>query len=174
MKTKNTTSPTRLPVATTAGDFIAEYTGQGLSGLSFPRQAGAKSKPTEIKTPPPEIRRWHALTTQAVKAALAGKVLPPLPPLDLARGTEFQQSVWRALQQIAAGRTQSYGEVAASLGRPKATRAVGTACGANPIPLLVPCHRVLAAGGGLGGFTAGLDWKRLLLEREGIELNKGR
>ena len=167
MKTKPASLPTRLPVATTAGDFIAEYTGQGLSGLSFPRRTGAKSNLAETKVPPPEIRRWHVLTTKAVKAALAGKPLPLLPPLDLARGSAFQQSVWRKLQQIAAGRTQSYGEVAATLGRPKATRAVGTACGANPIPLLVPCHRVLAARGGLGGFTAGLDWKRLLLEREG-------
>jgi len=91
-----------------------------------------------------------------------------LPPLDFSAGTDFQQQVWRTLLKIAAGRTLSYGQVAEAIGRPKAVRAVGGACGANPIPVLVPCHRVLAAHNGLGGFSSGLNWKRRLLEREGI------
>ena len=62
----------------------------------------------------------------------------------------------------------TYGELAALAGRPAAARAVGAACGANPVPLIVPCHRVLAAGGGIGGFGGGLELKRALLEREGI------
>ena len=68
------------------------------------------------------------------------------------------------------GQTFSYGEVAKAIGRPKAVRAVGGACGANPIPVLIPCHRVLAAGGKIGGFSGGLDWKRTLLARENIGL----
>ena len=83
-------------------------------------------------------------------------------------GTEFQQRVWSALKEIPSGETRSYGEVAASIRSPKATRAVGSACGANPIPVLIPCHRVLASGGRLGGFSGGLDWKRRLLMVEGV------
>lgn len=70
--------------------------------------------------------------------------------------------------RIPRGATMSYGEIAAKLNNPRASRAVGGACGANPIPLLVPCHRVLAANGRLGGFSGGLDWKRRLLAIEGI------
>jgi methylated-DNA-[protein]-cysteine S-methyltransferase len=74
------------------------------------------------------------------------------------------------LCRIGCGRAWSYKEVARAIGRPNAVRAVGGACGANPIPVLVPCHRVLAANYGLGGFSAGLDWKRMLLEREGVQV----
>ena len=91
-----------------------------------------------------------------------------MPPLDLGAGSEFRQRVWAALQKIPVGQTKSYGEVAREIGSPKAVRAVGGACGANPIPLLIPCHRVLAANDELGGFSGGLNWKRRLLEREGI------
>lgn len=72
--------------------------------------------------------------------------------------------------QIKLGETQSYGEIATSLGNPKAVRAVGGACGANPIPLLIPCHRVLAANHKIGGFSGGLEWKRKLLAREKVNL----
>jgi O-6-methylguanine DNA methyltransferase len=107
---------------------------------------------------------------RAVYEALAGRKLPGVPPLDWSEATEFQRLVWTALRQIAPSETRSYAEIATAIGRPKAARAVGAACGANPVPLLVPCHRVLASGGGLGGFSAGLRWKKLLLAREGITL----
>jgi len=74
------------------------------------------------------------------------------------------------LRKIARGRTKSYGEIARAVGNPKAVRAVGGACGANPIPVLVPCHRVLAANNKLGGFSGGLNWKRELLAGEGVSL----
>jgi O-6-methylguanine DNA methyltransferase len=90
-----------------------------------------------------------------------------MPPLDLCAGSEFQRRVWRALRRIPPGRTATYGQIAQAIGHPRAVRAVGGACGANPIPVLIPCHRVVAAGGGLGGFSGGLAWKRLLLAREG-------
>jgi O-6-methylguanine DNA methyltransferase len=86
--------------------------------------------------------------------------------LDLTSGTAFQQRVWQALLEIPSGETRSYAQVARAIGQPAATRAVGSACGANPIPVLVPCHRVLAANHKLGGFSAGVDWKRLLLGGE--------
>lgn len=107
----------------------------------------------------------------AVKAVLTGHAPVELPPLDLSQGTKFQQNVWAAMLKIKLGHTQSYGEIAAAIGNPKAVRAVGGACGANPIPLLVPCHRVLAANQKIGGFSGGLEWKRKLLGRERIILS---
>ncbi|MEM6477048.1 MAG: bifunctional DNA-binding transcriptional regulator/O6-methylguanine-DNA methyltransferase Ada [Pseudomonadota bacterium] len=86
-------------------------------------------------------------------------------PLDV-KGTAFQQRVWQALREIPAGETRSYGELAAALGNPKASRAVGGANGANNIAVLIPCHRVIAADGGLGGYAYGTDIKSELLKRE--------
>ena len=88
-------------------------------------------------------------------------------PLDVL-GTPFQRAVWTALQGIPAGSVWTYGQLAKHLGCPRAARAVGSACGANPVPFLVPCHRVVASNGGLGGFGLGLEVKRVLLEREGV------
>jgi O-6-methylguanine DNA methyltransferase len=86
--------------------------------------------------------------------------------MDLSSGTDFQRRVWRALQKIPRGQTRSYGWVARKIGRPKAARAVGTACGANPVPIIIPCHRVIASDGSLGGFGGGLPLKRRLLALE--------
>jgi methylated-DNA-[protein]-cysteine S-methyltransferase len=82
------------------------------------------------------------------------------------RGTEFQRAVWREIAAIAYGDTRTYAEVARAAGRANAVRAAGTATGANPIPILIPCHRVIAAHGKLGGFSGGLDAKRRLLALE--------
>jgi len=81
-------------------------------------------------------------------------------------GTDFQADVWSALRKIKYGKTKSYGQIAAAIKRPKAVRAVGTACGANPVILFIPCHRVVATNGGLGGFSAGLERKEYLLDLE--------
>jgi len=86
-------------------------------------------------------------------------------PLSLA-GTEFQVAVLEALQQIPYGETTSYGAIAKKIGRPKAVRAVGAANGRNPIPIIVPCHRVIGSGGDLTGFGGGLDTKAALLRLE--------
>ncbi|WP_236683199.1 methylated-DNA--[protein]-cysteine S-methyltransferase [Demequina sediminicola] len=83
-----------------------------------------------------------------------------------AMGTSFRKSVWNALRGIGAGQVRTYGELAAELGSPGASRAVGAACGANPIALFIPCHRVTGASGALTGFAWGVDVKRSLLERE--------
>lgn len=90
-------------------------------------------------------------------------------PLDL-KGTEFQRSVYDRLMVIPYGKVTTYGDVAADINKPKAARAVGQAVGANPVPIIVPCHRVLASSGGLGGFGGGLDIKRALLTIEGIHI----
>ncbi|MEN8820797.1 MAG: methylated-DNA--[protein]-cysteine S-methyltransferase [Abyssibacter sp.] len=84
------------------------------------------------------------------------------------QGTDFQRQVWTALQQIAHGHTCSYGRLAAQLGRPTASRAVGMANGRNPIAIIVPCHRVIGADGRLTGYAGGLDRKRWLLRHEGL------
>ncbi|MSR14826.1 MAG: methylated-DNA--[protein]-cysteine S-methyltransferase [Gammaproteobacteria bacterium] len=86
-------------------------------------------------------------------------------------GTEFQREVWRALRTIPPGTTMSYGALAARLGRPKAVRAVGLANGANPIGIVVPCHRVIGANGALTGYGGGLERKRWLLVHEGVLLD---
>ncbi|MCB2066697.1 MAG: methylated-DNA--[protein]-cysteine S-methyltransferase, partial [Erythrobacter sp.] len=87
-------------------------------------------------------------------------------PLDV-KGTVFQQRVWQALREIPAGETCSYAQLAAKLGKPSASRAVGGANGANNIAVLIPCHRVIAADGTLGGYAYGLAIKQELLKREG-------
>jgi O-6-methylguanine DNA methyltransferase len=86
-------------------------------------------------------------------------------PLDL-RGTPFQQKVWKALLEIPYGETRSYAELARSIGKPKAFRAVGAANGANPIAIIIPCHRVISSGGGLGGYGGGVPLKKRLLALE--------
>lgn len=176
-----TQSLIELTIATAEGTFRARYSERGLAALSFPSgenkrphprpkaNAGAEAGPAR-----PAVRGWHAVTEQALQQALAGRAPRRLPPLDLSAGTTFQQQVWAALREIALGQTRSYRQVAQAIGRPRAVRAVGGACGANPVPVLIPCHRVLASGGGLGGFGGGLDWKRSLLQREGVRLASAR
>ena len=88
-------------------------------------------------------------------------------------GTPFQQQVWQALQTIPFGITWSYGQLARVIGRPKASRAVGAANGANPLPIIIPCHRVIGASGSLTGFGGGLTTKHWLLEFEGALSDAG-
>ena len=164
-----------LPVTTRAGLFLAHYSETGLAGLDFPNSDGlvaparrTSGRAVMSKQIPLPILRWHRLTTEALKNVLVGRPPKNLPPLDWTGNTEFQKSVWRAMLRLGPGKTRSYGEIAKAIGKPKAVRAVGGACGANPIPVLVPCHRVLAAGNKIGGFGGGLDWKRKLLAAEGV------
>jgi methylated-DNA-[protein]-cysteine S-methyltransferase len=117
-----------------------------------------------------ELDRANGFLRQAadwLRAYFGNQPLPRLPPL-VPSGTEFQKSVWRQLVAIPPGTTTTYGEIARDLGMPGASRAVGQAVGANPLPILIPCHRVLAAGGRLGGYSSGLRRKRWLLAHEGL------
>jgi O-6-methylguanine DNA methyltransferase len=95
------------------------------------------------------------------------KLIAQFPETGLPEGTDFQRAVWRELKKIPRGQTRTYGEIARRIGRAGTARAVGSACGANPVPLFIPCHRAVAANGCLGGFSAGLPWKKLLLGLEG-------
>jgi O-6-methylguanine DNA methyltransferase len=157
-----------LPITTRDGKFIAHYSEKGLAELNFP-VGRASSRAVKLNGIPTKIKNWHRATETALEKILAGKK-SKLPPLDWTGKTEFQKSVWRQMLKISTGKTKSYGEIASAIGNPKAVRAVGGACGANPVPVLVPCHRVLAANKKLGGFSGGLDWKRSLLKREGVKI----
>ena len=105
---------------------------------------------------------------EQLRAYSAGELKSFELALDL-RGTPFQLRVWQALREIPYGELRTYGQLAAGLGKPGASRAVGGANGKNPIPLIVPCHRVVASDG-IGGFTGGLAWKERLLAHEEVVL----
>ena len=179
--------PVEISIPTADGNFTAHYSDKGLAGLDFPNStcrrrgdeaqispaANASVSDSSRRHLQDKILRWHRATADALKNLLAGRAAKNLPPLDWAGTTEFQQSVWRELLKIPAGKTRSYGEIAGAIKNPKAVRAVGGACGANPIPVLVPCHRILAAKKTIGGFSGGIEWKRSLLEREGTFFNLG-
>ena len=170
MKDNVATRTRGISIPTPDGEFTAYYSARGLCGLEFPSGTRQRKHQAGGDLPTAQVRRWHAAVSKALKLSLAGRPPKRLPPLDLSGGTGFQQRVWRALRQIGWGRTKSYAQVAEAIGSPTAVRAVGGACGANPIPVLVPCHRVLAANLRLGGFSGGLNWKRTLLAREGNRL----
>ncbi|OUM90913.1 MAG: cysteine methyltransferase [Bacillus thermozeamaize] len=104
-----------------------------------------------------------------LKEYLEGKRQKFTVPLDL-RGTPFQMSVWKSLLQISYGQWATYSDIAASIGRPSAVRAVGAAIGANPVPFVVPCHRVIGKGGKLTGYRGGLDVKSALLKLENVRI----
>jgi len=157
-------------IETTAGIFAATFTELGLAELSFPGTAPTLGRRAHALPLPERVAAWAEMTLRALDTAVVGRPLPALPPLDWSAASDFQRQVWTTLLQIPPGATRTYSEVAAAISSPAAARAVGTACGANPIPVLVPCHRVLASGGGLGGFSGGLPWKRKLLAAEGVLL----
>lgn len=92
--------------------------------------------------------------------------------LDLTGATLFQRRVWQAARLIPCGETRSYAWVAGQIGQPEATRAVGQALGRNPLPVIIPCHRVLASDGGLGGFSGGIEMKKYLLSLEGASVTE--
>lgn len=93
-------------------------------------------------------------------------------PIDYGRTTPFRQGIWKATRLIPFGETRSYGWVAMKAGCPMGARATGQALGANPLPIVVPCHRVIASDGTIGGFTGGLDMKRMLMAIEGIKVKE--
>ena len=117
----------------------------------------SKESPVEalLLTTITQLERYHAGELQQFDISL-----------DLSLGTPFQQSVWKALQQIPYGETISYAQLAQNIDKPTAYRAVANANGKNPFSIIIPCHRVVASDGGLGGYTGGLDKKRLLLKIE--------
>lgn len=137
---------------------------QGLCGVWFEgqrHQADASGWPTVQEQP--VLQQAIAQLTQY----FAGQRRQFDLPLDLSAGTPFQQTVWRALQNLAFGQTCSYGALSAQIGRPTAVRALSGAVARNPLSIIVPCHRVLGANGALTGYAGGLERKAALLQLEG-------
>jgi len=151
------------------GRFEAISSPEGLAYLQLPRANGRGFRGWKERHAADATVREDACANRAVieqvTAFLEGDLRDFELPLDL-RATEFQRAVYDCVAGIAYGETRSYRDVAESLERPKAVRAVGAANGANPVPLVVPCHRVIASGGGLQGYAGGLDMKKRLLAME--------
>jgi methylated-DNA-[protein]-cysteine S-methyltransferase len=159
-------------MATPLGPIHLEFSAKGLKNLILGGKGEVSQKPAEKSIPeaaslPEEtLQKWRNQLAQALEKYFAGKPVSFEDlPLDL-EGSPFHLQVWRELRKVPLGQTVSYRELARRLGKPKAARAVGQACGANPIPLIIPCHRVIAADGKLGGFSSGLERKCWLLQHE--------
>ena len=156
--------------ACSLGSILVAATGKGIAAIAFGDDPEALVRDLQERFPAADLVGGDA-DFEATVARVVGFVEAPATGLDLPldiRGTAFQERVWRVLRDIPAGRTLSYAEIAERVGSRKAVRAVGSACGANPIAVAIPCHRVVRTGGGSsGGYRWGVERKRALLEREG-------
>lgn len=157
-------------ILTPAGTMRVAATDRGACALVLPGVAEPKKQVARLlaegKRAPSEHRVLQALLA-ACSTYFAGKPDElEAQPVDWSLLTDFQQMVYRVAQSIPPGRVESYQWVAQRVSRPRGARAVGQALASNPVPLIVPCHRVVASDGSLGGFTAGLAWKTRLLEME--------
>lgn len=160
------------------GLLLIEVTPNGLRRVDFLSRHQAVGGTTEVRIPADE--QVIPANASSEEEALASSVEKQLKayfdgsrhdfdlPLDIDTGSAFQRRVWQAIAQIPYGATASYAEVAAAAGSPGAFRAAGSACGNNPVALVVPCHRVLASGSRLGGYGGGLETKVWLLRHEGL------
>ena len=157
-------------VETAIGQCRLATTERGLAYLELPRESG-RGLQGWLRVRAPESKTLEAFAPNRIAIAqlleyLEGKRTKFDLPLDL-RGTPFQIAVWSALLEIPYGETRSYQQMANTIGRPTAVRAVGAANGANPVGIVVPCHRVIASDGSLHGYGGGLDLKARLLAMEG-------
>ena len=150
------------------GRMLVAATERGIAAVTFAASDADLERELRHEFAAAEIRRDDAAlgsAVDAIVAGIAGKEPAQPVPLDV-RATAFRIRVWEALRAIPRGETRSYSDIARAVGSPKAARAVGTACATNPVPIIVPCHRVVREDGSLGGYAYGLDRKRTLLERE--------
>ncbi|MEO5952247.1 MAG: methylated-DNA--[protein]-cysteine S-methyltransferase [Chloroflexia bacterium] len=159
-------------IPTSAGTYTAALTDKGLALLLFPTEDPAHATSW--------ANRWYpnATITDGAGHPLVAQLQNELPayfngdlhnfsiPLDM-HGTDFQRKVWAEVYRVGYAQLRSYREIASAIGNPNAVRAVGAANGANPIPVIVPCHRIIGSDGNLVGYGGGLDLKRRLLELEG-------
>ncbi len=147
------------------GEVTLEWSERGVTRLELLPRAG---QAPALDPVPPRV-------ASVLTAYFAGEEVDPARELEVdVVGTPFQLAVWRALRRIPRGTVRTYASIALDVGSPRAMRAVGLANGANPVAIIVPCHRVVAHGLELGGFSAGLDRKIWLLEREGVKVSGGK
>jgi AraC family transcriptional regulator of adaptative response/methylated-DNA-[protein]-cysteine methyltransferase len=152
----------------TFGRLLVGATDRGVSAVSFAEREDALIEGLHREYPAAQIARDDASMrpwVDRVLRAVDDDVAQPDLPLDI-RGTAFRARVWDALRAIPRGETRTYGEIAAAIGDPRAARAVGNACNANPVAIIIPCHRVVRGNGDLGGYGGGVENKKKLLERE--------
>jgi O-6-methylguanine DNA methyltransferase len=149
-------------------------TGRGVSAIVLPKPT-RRAVERELSrllngssTPTFHASRHLESARIAILRYLQGKARSFDVPVDVEGQPRFRVKVWKVLQSIPYGRVRSYGWVARKVGKPRAARAIGGACGANPVPLLVPCHRVIAGDGSLGGFSGGVGVKKRLLKLERV------
>ena len=153
--------PTGLAYAAATEKGIARIELSVKSESGFLRELEAEFGVAPVK----DERPFKALVKE-LRLYFAGKLTKFTVPLDM-RGTEFQMKVWKALSKIPSGQVRSYKQLAVMVGNPDGARAIGGAMNRNPVPIIVPCHRVIESSGGLGGYGGGLDKKRMLLKLEG-------
>ncbi|HET9930801.1 MAG TPA: bifunctional DNA-binding transcriptional regulator/O6-methylguanine-DNA methyltransferase Ada [Polyangiaceae bacterium] len=150
------------------GAILVAFTERGLCAISLGDDHGALEKELEQRFRKAKLERADATYERQLRRVIALVEKPATGlnlPLDV-RGTAFQERVWRALAKIPPGQTLTYTELATIVGAPRAVRAVASACGANPLAVAIPCHRVIGRDGALAGYRWGLDRKRELLDRE--------
>jgi len=155
------------------GEILATRSERGLNSVSFPKSRWEKfisalEKDKDI-TLIEDDKKFSNLKNN-LKAYFSGKKVQFKEEFDLKGGTDFQKKVWTAMQKIPFGETRSYNWLAKQVGGRNKARAVGAACGANPLPILIPCHRVIREDGGLGGYGGGLSLKKKLLKIEGVNI----
>lgn len=150
------------------GKTLVAGTGRGLCAIRFGKRVRDLEKELRrdfrhatLKNDDSHLSRWVTRVLDLIEHPAKTNELP----LDI-RGTAFQKKVWLTLRKIPAGQTVSYGEVARRIGRPRAVRAVASACGANPVAVVIPCHRVIGTNGKLSGYRWGLKRKQQLLNNE--------
>ncbi len=156
--------------ATSLGPLLIAATTKGLCRIAFDEEADMLARRFPAATVLPGDADFAALAA-AVVALVEDPNRQRDLPLDV-QGTAFQEAVWQALRTIPPGETRSYAELAALAGTPAAVRAAGTACGANPVALVIPCHRAQRGDGSMGGYAYGLERKRALRAREGVRERK--
>jgi len=151
------------------GSVLVAASDKGICTVSVRESDAGAEETLRARFPKAEIKRDDAALSPAletVRERIAGRKLDAEVPLDL-QGTDFQREVWNQLLSIPAGSTRSYLDVAQAIKRPKATRAVAQACGANPVAVVVPCHRVVMNDGSIGGYSGLPGVKKALLAAEG-------
>lgn len=159
--------PLTLRVATQScwlGQMLIAESDRGICAILLGDDANALADDLRRRFPAADLHMGAGASQQLLAYAWAPTLSLPA-PLDL-RGTSFQQQVWEALCEVPFGTTTSYGAIARQIGRPEASRAVGQAIGANPVAIVVPCHRVVRSDGSLSGYRWGAERKTQLLQRE--------
>ncbi len=175
MTTRRSAEPlAQVALTSPIGRLTVRATARGICAIDVGRRGrgsasgNGRARPAPRSTPAGEARRAFRHASRAAHELheyFAGRRRRFTVPLDLA-GTDFQRRAWAAMRRVPYGATMSYAQQARRAGAPRAVRAVGSANGANPVPIIVPCHRIVASDGSLGGYALGLAAKRRLLALE--------